>query len=399
MNLLLVAFFLYLFATIAFIVSITGQKWRSKGTDVGKRLGTVGIVLTLLALLCHASFIVYRIFVGGFFPTSNMFEFMSFLGFCIAVAFVLIYKLYKVRVIGAFALPLVLVLIGYASVFPTEIKPLVPSLQSYWLYIHVTLVALGNGAFGVAFVAGLIYLIRTVDRKTQRASAFFLEAILAMVIMVVAFVGLSFAFEGLVGYEASYEHTVVDANTQKERVVVDRYDLPPIFIQKDAKTIEAQPFLGMKMGWIETSFLNARKLNSLVWSIAVGLLLYGLIRLIARKPLGEALKKGLVKGIDAEMAEEISYRAIAIGYPIFILGGLIFASIWAHYAWGRFWGWDPKEVWALITFLFYSLYLHLRLSRGWHGKKSAWFAVAGFVVVMFNLVVVNLVIAGLHSYA
>ena len=73
--------------------------------------------------------------------------------------------------------------------------------------------------------------------------------------------------------------------------------------------------------------------------------------------------------------------------------------IWAQIAWSRFWGWDPKEVWALVTFLFYAAYLHLRLGRGWAGEKSAWLAVIGFVIIMFNLVAVNLIIAGLHSYA
>jgi cytochrome c-type biogenesis protein CcsB len=103
--------------------------------------------------------------------------------------------------------------------------------------------------------------------------------------------------------------------------------------------------------------------------------------------------------MDPEDLDEIGYRAIAIGYPIFTLGALIFAMIWASEAWGRFWGWDPKEVWALITWLFYAAFLHLRLSRGWQGKKSAWLSVIGFLIVMFTLVGVNLVIAGLHSYA
>jgi cytochrome c-type biogenesis protein CcsB len=104
-------------------------------------------------------------------------------------------------------------------------------------------------------------------------------------------------------------------------------------------------------------------------------------------------------GIDPDDLDEISYRAIAIGFPVFTLGALIFAMIWAQIAWSRFWGWDPKEVWALITWLFYSAYLHLRLSRGWQGTRSAWLAVVGFIIVLFTLIGVNLVIAGLHSYA
>ncbi|MNP41331.1 Cytochrome c biogenesis protein CcsA [compost metagenome] len=141
-----------------------------------------------------------------------------------------------------------------------------------------------------------------------------------------------------------------------------------------------------------------RKFNTVIWSILSGLLLYGILRLIVRKPLGAAIHP-VMDGIDEGDLDEITYRAIAIGFPIFTLGALIFAMIWAQIAWGRFWGWDPKEVWALVTWLFYSAYLHLRLARGWQGRKSAWLAVLGFLVVMFTLVGVNLVIAGLHSYA
>ncbi|MDF2658708.1 MAG: c-type cytochrome biosis protein CcsB, partial [Paenibacillus sp.] len=141
-----------------------------------------------------------------------------------------------------------------------------------------------------------------------------------------------------------------------------------------------------------------RKLNTFVWALLAGFIVYMLLRLILRKQIGAAIHPAM-SGMDAEDLDEISYRAIAIGFPIFTLGALIFAMIWAHEAWGRFWGWDPKEVWALITWLFYTAYLHFRLSRGWQGRKSAWMAVIGFVVVMFTLIGVNLIIAGLHSYA
>jgi cytochrome c-type biogenesis protein CcsB len=141
-----------------------------------------------------------------------------------------------------------------------------------------------------------------------------------------------------------------------------------------------------------------RKFNTVIWSVISGLILYGLLRLIARRPLGAAIQPALTD-INPDDLDEISYRSIAIGFPIFTLGALIFAMIWAQAAWGRFWGWDPKEVWALIVWLFYSAYLHLRLSRGWLGAGSAWLAVIGFVIVMFTLVGVNLIIAGLHSYA
>ena len=147
------------------------------------------------------------------------------------------------------------------------------------------------------------------------------------------------------------------------------------------------------------AIINAKKLNTVIWSLLLRIRSYmDLIRIIFRKRIG-ALLKPLVKNVNLNLVDEISYRSVLIGFPVFTLGALIFAMIWAQIAWTRFWGWDPKEVWALITWLFYAAFLHLRLSKGWHGEKSAWLAVIGFVIIMFNLIAVNLVIAGLHSYA
>src|SRR5699024_10784901 len=84
---------------------------------------------------------------------------------------------------------------------------------------------------------------------------------------------------------------------------------------------------------------------------------------------------------------------------LFALGGLFFAAIWAQAAWRRFWGWDPRETWAFMTFMFYTIFLHLRINRGYEGEKSACLAVAGFFLILFNLVAINLIVAGIHSYA
>ena len=94
-----------------------------------------------------------------------------------------------------------------------------------------------------------------------------------------------------------------------------------------------------------------------------------------------------------------SYRTIAIGFPIFTIGALIFGAIWGNYAWGRYWGWDPKETWALITWIVYALYLHARILYGWKGKVAAWISIIGFLATMFTLFGVNYLLSGLHSYA
>jgi len=97
-------------------------------------------------------------------------------------------------------------------------------------------------------------------------------------------------------------------------------------------------------------------------------------------------------------ADRIMYTSIGIGYPIFTAGALIFGAIWAEVAWGRWWGWDPKETWALITWLVYTAYLHTRLIRRLRGKTSAVLAIVGFAFTVFTFFGVNFLLSGLHSY-
>ena len=394
-NLLFGTFFLYLISSVAFVMGISKDK-NEKSEQRKRRWGNIAVGIAIVGAVFQTLFIITRMMIGGHFPTSNMFEFTAFLCYAIVIAFVIVYFIYKNIVLGAFVMPLAVVLLAYASVFPRDVQPLIPALQSYWLPIHVSTAALGQGAFGIGFVAGLIYLIKTVGNQKSGKNAFWLETTLLIVLMFLGFSIVQFAF-GLVDYEAKFSHTVDgEANVQE-------YSLPPIVSPTDSQIIQMDSFPGLNEplfespGWMKGE-KAASKLNSVIWSVITGLILYGLLRLILRKPLRTVLHP-LLKDLDSELVDEISYRAIAIGFPIFTLGALIFAMIWAHQAWGRFWGWDPKEVWALITWLFYSAYLHLRLSRGWHGLKSAWLAVGGFVIIMINLIAVNLVITGLHSYA
>ncbi len=97
-------------------------------------------------------------------------------------------------------------------------------------------------------------------------------------------------------------------------------------------------------------------------------------------------------------ADRVVYTSIGIGYPIFTAGALIFGAIWAETAWGSWWSWDPKETWALITWLVYTAYLHTRLVRRLRGKVSAILAGAGFIFTIFTYFGVNFLLSGLHSY-
>jgi len=96
--------------------------------------------------------------------------------------------------------------------------------------------------------------------------------------------------------------------------------------------------------------------------------------------------------------EALTVKSISIGYPIFTAGAILFGAIWAHYAWGRFWGWDPKETWALITWLTYTLFLHLRLVKKAQGRTAMIISIVGFLFTLFTFFGVNFLLSGLHSY-
>ncbi|OGX11085.1 MAG: hypothetical protein A2351_03440 [Omnitrophica bacterium RIFOXYB12_FULL_50_7] len=104
------------------------------------------------------------------------------------------------------------------------------------------------------------------------------------------------------------------------------------------------------------------------------------------------------KYFSHEQLDQVIYKSILFGFPLLTLG-VASGAVWANEAWGQYWSWDPKETWALVTWMIYALYLHLRLMKGWSEKKLAWVALTGFSFVIFTYVGVNYLLSGLHSYA
>jgi cytochrome c-type biogenesis protein CcsB len=108
---------------------------------------------------------------------------------------------------------------------------------------------------------------------------------------------------------------------------------------------------------------------------------------------------GLIRAVPtAERLEALAYRLIVVGF-VFWTFTLIAGSIWAEHAWGRYWGWDTKEVWTFIVWVIFAGYIHARATRGWRGSRSATLAIIGFSAVLFNFTIVNLYFHGLHSYS
>ncbi len=100
----------------------------------------------------------------------------------------------------------------------------------------------------------------------------------------------------------------------------------------------------------------------------------------------------------AETLDKVAYRIVAFAFPLYTVA-VICGAIWAEAAWGRYWGWDPKETWAFIVWVIYACYLHARATAGWKGRAAAWVNLAGFFSITFNFLIVNIVVSGLHSYA
>ncbi len=98
------------------------------------------------------------------------------------------------------------------------------------------------------------------------------------------------------------------------------------------------------------------------------------------------------------LLDDMSYQSLKYGFPLLTLG-IITGAVWAEYAWGRYWNWDPKETWSLITWLLYAALLHQRLTVGWRGRKAAIMAIAGFLAILFTFLGVNLLLPGLHTYS
>lgn len=261
------AFAGYLLAMVAYFVYLAFKH---------ETAGLAGTIATALGFVAHTVALAVRTVHAGHLPYTNMYEFSSSFVWGIALLYLAAERAFKTRLIGPFVLPIIVVLIGIASVLPKEAEPLVPALQSYWLQIHVSTAVIAYGAFAVAFGLSVMYLLALRDKERKG------------------------------GFWGKYF---------PDPAVLDNY----------------------------------------------------------------------------------SYRSIALGFPFMTLV-IITGAIWGEKAWGRYWGWDPKETWSLITWFIYAVYLHARITYGWQGKRTAWMSILGFCAVIFTFFGVNYLLTGLHSY-
>src|SRR2546429_3809749 len=389
-------------------------------------------------------------------PYTNLFDALNFVAWAMMVCYLIIERKWGLRIVGVLAVALALVAMGEASlVTDKQIEPLVPALQSYWILIHVGMLFVSYSLFTLGAVCALLYLVRT---GTKSAVMGGVQA--AVSALLLALTGGAALFKGVFEMAPGWQHQIqsrlhagklLDVTTAAH-VVLPGTDKAVKFLTPVAGV---GPFL---LGAIvlfaiaAVVYYRQRRIESgvraagyklvtagfalltlglalLVWRIVrspeitlpAGVQLapgehgpfrlslasnyaLGLIALVWGTTLGFLLTTPLRDRISAGLPdprklEDITYRVIIAGWPLLTIG-IVMGGMWANEAWGRFWGCDPKETWALITWVVYAGYLHTRITLGWAGKRPAAIAVFAFAVVGFTFMGVNLGLTGegLHTY-
>jgi len=307
------------------------------GATRGRRVGWAANAALTTGFLLHSAGIAWRWHLAGHWPMTNMFEYASLLSWMAVISYLYIAVKYRRNIVGVFVAPVVVALMTCASLLPKEIsQQLVPALQSYWLAIHVSLAALGEGAFAVAFAVSVMYLVQEMRHRRRSGTVVALHA---------------------------------DA-------------VPTKAMQQAAATV----------GGSTVEVLDADT-EHFFDAAANGGGITGSTR--SRRHHDENERTGRLPSL--RLLDEINYRAVAVGYPLYTIGALFAGAIWAYNAWGSFWSWDPKEVGALIIWLFYTAYLHARMQRQWSERRAAWLSVAGFSMTILSFLG-NLWLGGNHAY-
>ncbi len=308
-----------------------------------RRLRIGAISLLAIGALSQSLFIGWRWVTAARPPLANSFETLVFFSLAIAVTCVILELLYSPKAIGAGASLLALLALGYANLFDWAIEPLMPALQNnWWLTLHVIFCFVSYASFAVSYVAALVFLLR--HGGAWRSVSGFVAAMSGV---------------GLIG-------GLVYGVGRKSGTF---------------STIKGWNIAGIVVGGL----------------VAAGLIAVWLVHVLNAKGIsGEKRGSPLSRLVP---------KTIEFGFPFLTLG-IITGAVWANVAWGRYWGWDPKETWSLITWVVYALFLHVRFSGGLFGMKAkslpqlqAILSVVGFLFVLFTYFGVNYLLSGLHTYA
>jgi cytochrome c-type biogenesis protein CcsB len=183
--------------------------------------------------------------------------------------------------------------------------------------------------------------------------------------------------------------------------------LPVILLMFLAGTVlysEAQPLVpALQSYWLAIHVVLVSIAEGALMTSAVLTVLYLVKSRDDKREVEPGSRPGAFAALAAKLPaaavlDKAAYRVVAFSFPLYTVA-VICGAIWAEAAWGRYWGWDPKETWAFIVWVIYACYLHARATAGWKGRAAAWVNLAGFGAITFNFLIVNIVVSGLHSYA
>ena len=315
--------------------------------SVTAALGTAGMAI---ANLCIATLLGARWIEAGYFPLSNLYESLFFLTWGITTVHLIAENTSRSRLVGVVTAPVAMGIAAFATLtLPSEMQvsePLVPALKSNWLMMHVSVMMLSYAALMVGSLLAIAFLIVTRGQNIQ----------------------LQGSSVGTGGYRS---------NGYRLHKAGELISQPPTPVVEN------------------NGFARCESNNNGNGNTAV-------LNLVATpnfKPTSQSKSEPLSpqRLSLAETLDNISYRVIGLGFPLLTIG-IIAGAVWANEAWGSYWSWDPKETWALITWLVFAAYLHTRITRGWQGRRPAILAATGFVVVWICYLGVNLLGKGLHSY-
>jgi len=245
------------------------------------------------------------------------------------------------KLIGSITAPCALFINAFATFsLPKEMQessPLVPALQSNWLMMHVTVMILSYAALILGSLLSIGFLIVSSTFDTEKKSQ-------------------------IIRNEPENKLNLLKNEFNSNLGVLTNIALkaPIGNIQADSQS------LFISNGQSEVSE--------------------------GKENLQQTYRFTLAKNLD-----NLSYRILGLGFPLLTIG-ILSGAVWANEAWGSYWSWDPKETWALLTWLVFAIYLHTRLTKGWQGKKPALIASLGFITVWICFLGVNLIGEGLHSY-
>ena len=387
-------------------------------------------LLTALGFAANTAAVAHRWSVAGRPPFSNMYEMLLSFVWTLALLTLIAERAYKVKIIGSITMPITVVSVILMQLLPSDVRPLVPALQSTWLQVHVTLAMLSYAACAVSCALAMMFLIQD-NMKTESFQAITSVGMIAVYASILA-TRFRSGDLAVTAYQLAektdrmlsrghplfiripdlgwlYLLVLLSALAPLLLYIAGRvkkddslFDLASkgMFITLLLQVIGVAIFVArVKDGQYATPdadglFSTALPANPFLLSGMVGGIVAGLLYLLLLWR-----REGLQRMMpSADDLDRVTYKIICIAFPLLTLM-IAAGAYWANQTWGSYWSWDPKETWAAITWLVYAGYLHMRITRGWRGRRAAWFAILGFGVVIFTFFGVTYLLPGLHAYA